>query len=115
MTDNDRTLDAEFYESLTDQISLSGRSPHSAARPVAMPKTRAVKRDNVTLPLTGEAEQPAQIEILGGDDITVEKDYWTAPALLEVVKLGTVDGNKPPDRPPRSNRTSCVGRRSLEW
>jgi hypothetical protein len=71
MTDDDGTLDAEFYESLSEQISLSGRSPHSAARPVAIPKTRAVKRDNVTLPLTGEAEQPAQIEILGGDDITM--------------------------------------------
>src|SRR4051812_12537019 len=67
MTDDDGTLDAEFYESLSEQISLSGRSPHSSARPIAMPKTRAVKRDNVTLPLTGEAEQPAQIEILGGD------------------------------------------------
>jgi hypothetical protein len=53
----------------------------------------------VTLPLTGEAEQPAQIEILGGDDITMEKDYWAAPsAVLEVVELGTVDGNKPPAR-----------------
>jgi len=29
MTDDDGTLDAEFYESLTDQISLSGRSPHN--------------------------------------------------------------------------------------
>jgi hypothetical protein len=29
----------------------------------------------VTLPLTGEAEQPAQIEILGGDDITMQQDY----------------------------------------
>ena len=98
MTDDDGTLDAEFYESLSEQISLSGRGPHSAARPIAIPKTRAVKRDNVTLPLTGEAEQPAQIEILGGDDITMKKDYWTPPALFEVVKLGTVDGNKLPAR-----------------
>jgi hypothetical protein len=71
MTDDDGTLDAEFYESLSEQISLLGGRPHGAARPVAIPKTRAVKRDNVTLPLTGEAEQPAQIEILGGDDITM--------------------------------------------
>jgi hypothetical protein len=99
MTDDDGVLDAEFYESLSEQISLSGRGPHSAAWPVAIPKTRAVKRDNVTLPLTGEAEQPAQIEILGGDDITMEKDYWAAPRpVLEVVELGTVDGNKPPAR-----------------
>src|SRR5271154_5601091 len=98
MTDDNGTLDAEACESLSEQISLSGRSPHSAARPVAIPKTRAVKRDNVTLPLTGEVEQSAQIEILGGDDITMEKDYWPPSALLEVVELGTLDGNKPPAR-----------------
>src|SRR5439155_5510524 len=79
MTDDDGTLDAESCESLSEQISLSGRGPHGAARPVAIPKTRAVKRDNVTLPLTGEVEQPAQIEILGCDDITMEKDYWPPP------------------------------------
>src|SRR5438477_12102766 len=98
MTDDDGTLDAEPCESLSDQISLSGRSPHGTARPVAIPKTRAVKRDNLTLPLTGEVEQPAQIAILGGDDITMEKDYWPPPTLLEVVEPGTVDGNKPPAR-----------------
>ena len=87
-----------FCESLSDQISLSGRSPHGAARPVAIPKTRAVKRDNLTLPLTGEVEHPAQTAILGGDDITMEKDYWPPAALLEVVEPGTVDGNKPPAR-----------------
>jgi hypothetical protein len=126
MTDDDGTLDAEFYESLSEQISLSGRSPHSAARPVAIPKTRAVKRDNVTSPLTGEAEQPAQIEILGGDDITMEKDYWAPSALLEVVELGTVDGNKPPARwmlppyfsgsigVPQSHASHGSGRRSRQ-
>src|SRR6202030_2336780 len=85
MTDDDGTLDAEVCESLSEQIRLSGRSPYGAARPVAIPKTRAVKRDNVTLPFTGEVEQPAQIEILGGDDIVMEKDYWPSPAPLEVV------------------------------
>jgi len=79
MTDDDGTLDAESCESLLDQISLSGRSPLGAARPVAIPKTRAVKRGNPTLPLTGKVEQPAQIAILGGDEITVEKDYWPPP------------------------------------
>ena len=74
----------------------------------------------MTLPLTGEAEQPTQIEILGGNDITVEKDYWRAP---EVVKLGSVDGNKPPARwmfspyfsgsigVPQSNASHRSGRR----
>jgi hypothetical protein len=76
MTDDDGTLDAEPCESLSEHISLSGGSPHRAPRPVAIPKTRAVKRDNVTLPLTGEVEQPTQIAILGCDDITMEKDYW---------------------------------------
>ena len=76
MTDDDGTLDAEPCESLSEHISLSGGSPHGAPRPVAIPKTRAVKRDNVTLPLTGEVEQPTQIAILGCDDITMEKDYW---------------------------------------
>ena len=87
-----------FCESLSDQISLSGRSPHGAARPVAIPKTRAVKRGNLTLPLTGEVEQPAQTAIVGGDDITMEKDHWPPGALLEVAEPGTVDGNKPPAR-----------------
>ena len=98
MTDDDGTLDAESCESLSEQIRLSGRSPHGAARPVAIPITRAVKRDNVTFPRTGEVEHPAQIAIFGGDDITVEKDYWPPPTLLEVVKPGTVDGDKPPAR-----------------
>src|SRR6202043_3474601 len=48
--------------------------------------------------LTGEVEQPAQTAILGGDDITMEEDYWPPAALLEVVEPGTVDGNKPPIR-----------------
>jgi hypothetical protein len=94
MTDDDGTLDTESCESLSEQICLSGRSPHGAARPVAIPKTRAIDRDNVTLPLTGEVKQPAQIAILGGDDITMEKDYWPPRALLEVVEPGPVDGNK---------------------
>jgi hypothetical protein len=126
MTDDDGTLDAEFYESLSEQISLSGRSPHSAARPVTIPKTRAIKHDNMTLPLTGEVEQSAQIEILGGDDITMEKDYWAPSALLEVVELGTVDGNKPPARwmvppyffgsigVPQSHASHGSGRRSRQ-
>src|SRR5437660_8379272 len=98
MTHDDGTLDAESCEGLSQQISLSGRSPHSAARPIAVPKPRAIKRDNVILPLTGEVEQPAQIAILGGDDITMEKDYWPPPTLLEVVEPGPVDGNKLPAR-----------------
>src|ERR1700730_1295128 len=98
MTDDDGTLDAESCESLSDQISLSGRSPHGAARPVAIPKTGAIKRDNVTLPLTGEVEQPAQIEILGGDDIAMEKDDWPPLALFEVVKPDTIDSDEPPAR-----------------
>src|SRR2546423_855449 len=127
MTDDDGVLDAEFYESLSEQISLSGRGPHSAAWPVAIPKTRAVKRDNVTLPLTGEAEQPAQIEILGGDDIPMEKDYGAAPgAVLEVGELGPVDGNNPPARwmlppyfpgsigVPQSHASHGSGRRSRQ-
>src|ERR1700730_18425287 len=98
MTDDDGTLDAESCESLSDQISLSGRGPHGAARPATKPKNKASTRDNLTLPLTGEVEQPAQTAILGGDDITMEKDYWPPAALLEVVEPGTVDGNKPPAR-----------------
>src|ERR1700739_4607380 len=98
MTDDDGTFDAEFSESLPEQISLSGRSAHGAARPVAIPKTRAIKRDDVIMPLTGEVGQPAQIAILGGDDITMEKDYWPPSALLEVVERGPVDGNKPSAR-----------------
>src|SRR3954469_23434634 len=86
MTDDDGTLDAESCESLSEQISLSGGCPHGAARPVAIPKTRAIKRDNVKLPLTGEVEQPAQFAILGGDDITMKKDHWPRPAPLEVVE-----------------------------
>ena len=98
MTDDDGTLDAEACESLSEQISLSGRSPYGAARPVAIPKTRAVKRDNAILPFTGEVEQPAQIEILGGDDIAMEKDYWPSPAPFEVVEPEPVDRNKTPAR-----------------
>jgi hypothetical protein len=96
MTDDNGTLDAESCESLSEQIGLSSRSPHGAARSVAIPKTRAIKRDNVTLPLTDEVEQSAQIAILSGDDITMEKDYWPPAALLEVVEPGPVDGNKLP-------------------
>jgi hypothetical protein len=98
MTDDDGTLDTESCESLSEQISLSGGRPHGAPRPIAIPKTWAVKRENVTLPPTGEVEQSAQIEILGSDDITMEKDYWPPPALLKVVELSTLDGNKPPAR-----------------
>ena len=98
MSDDDGTLDAESCESLSEQISLSGRSPHGAARPVAISKTRPIKRDNMTLPLTGEVEQPAQIAILGGDDVTMEKDYWPTLALLKVVEPGPVDCNKLPAR-----------------
>src|SRR5438270_4281709 len=98
MSDDDGTLDTEPCESLSDQICLSGRSPHGAARPVAIPKTRAIERDNVTLPLTGQVEQPAQIAILGGDDITMEKDYWPPLALFEIVEPGPVDGDKLPAR-----------------
>src|SRR5271155_137458 len=126
MTDDNGTLDAESCESLSEQISLLGGRPHDAARPVAIPKTRAVKRDNVTLPLTGEVEQSAQIEILGGDDITMEKYYWPPPALLKVMELGTLDGNKPPARwmlplyfscskgVPQSHATHGSGRRSRQ-
>ena len=64
----------------------------------AIPITRAVKRDNVTFPRTGEVEHPAQIAIFGGDDITVEKDYWPPATFLEVVKPSTVDGDKLPAR-----------------
>ncbi len=98
MTDDDGTVDAEFCESLSEQISLSAGRPHGAPGPVAIPKTRAIKRDYVKLPLTGEVEQPAQLEILGGDNITMEKNYWPPLALFEIVKPGTVDGDKPPTR-----------------
>ena len=74
MTDDDGTLDAECCKRLSEQISLSGRPPHGAARPVAVPETRAVKRNNMTLSLSREVEQPAQFEILGGNDIAMEKD-----------------------------------------
>ena len=98
MTDDDGTLDAEACESLSEQISLSGRPPHGAARPVAVPETRAVKRNNMTLSLSREVEQAAQIAILGGDDIAMEKDDRPPAAPLEVVKPDTVDGDKPPAR-----------------
>src|SRR5690349_13521747 len=107
MTDDDGTLDTESCESLSEQISLSGGRPH-APRPVAIPKTWAVKRDDVTLPPTGEVEQSAQIEILGRDDITMEKDYWPPLALLKVVELGTLDGNKPPARWMLPLRVFCL-------
>jgi hypothetical protein len=98
MTDDDGTLDAESCKRLSEQISLSGRRPHGAARPVAVPETRAVKRNNVTLSLSREVEQAAQIAILGGDDIAMEKDDRLPAAPLEVVKPDTVDGDKPPAR-----------------
>jgi hypothetical protein len=59
--------------------SSAPASPELDELPVDIPKTRAVKRDNVTLPITGEVEQSAQIEMLGSDDITVEKDYLLPP------------------------------------
>src|SRR5260370_39607312 len=96
MTDDDGTLDAESCKRLSEQISLSGRRPHGAARPVAVPETRAVKRNNVTLSLNREVEQAAQIAILGGGDIAMEKDDRLPAAPLAVVKPDTVDGNKPP-------------------
>jgi hypothetical protein len=52
----------------------------------------------MTFPLSREVEQPAQFEILSGDDIAMEKDDWPPPALFEIVKPGTVDSDKPPTR-----------------
>jgi hypothetical protein len=78
--------------------ALSGRTPHRAARPVAIPKTRAVKRDNMTFPLSREVEQPAHFEILSGDDIAMEKNDRPPPALFEVVKPDTVDSDELPAR-----------------
>ena len=98
MTDEDGTLDAEPYECLSQQISLPGGRPHRAGRPVAIPETGAVKRNNVTLSFSREVEQPAQFEILSGDDIAMEKDDWPPPALFEIVKPGIVDSDKPPTR-----------------
>ena len=74
------------------------REAHRAARPVAIPETGAVKRNNVTLSLSREVEQPAQFEILSGNDIAMEKDDRPSTAPLEVVKSDTVDSNEPPTR-----------------
>jgi hypothetical protein len=78
------------------RISLPGGRPHPAARPVAIPETWAVKRNNVTLSLSREVEQPAQFEILGGNDVAMEKDDRPSTAPLEVVKPDTLDSNEPP-------------------
>ena len=75
-----------------------GGRPHRAARPVAIPETGAVKRNNVILSLSREVEQPAQFEILGGNDIAMEKDDGPSAAPLEVVKSDAVDSNEPPTR-----------------
>ncbi len=91
MADDDGTLDAERFECSSQQIGLPLRRPHRAERPVAIPKTRPVKRDNATLPLSREIEQPAQREIIGRDDIAVEKEDRPTLASLEVVKPDTLD------------------------
>jgi hypothetical protein len=48
----------------------------------------------------------AQFEILGGNDIAMEKDDRPPTALLEVVKPDTVDSNEPPARAIRRRATS---------
>src|ERR1700746_1233471 len=98
MTADDGPPDAEPCECLSQQISLPRGRPHRAARPVAIPETGAVKRNNVTLSLSREVEQPAQFEILGGNDIAMEKDDRPSTAPLEVVKSDTIDSNEPPTR-----------------
>src|ERR1700741_136401 len=98
ITDDDGPLDAKPYECLSQQISLPGGRPHRAARPVAIPETGAIKRNNLTLSLSREVEQPAQFEILGGNDIAMEKDDRPSTAPLKVVKSDTVDSNEPPTR-----------------
>src|ERR1700756_3709463 len=81
MTDDDGTLDAEPCECLSQQISLPGGRPHRAARPVAIPETGAVKRNNVTLSLSCNVEQPAQFEILGGTTLPWRKTTGLPPPL----------------------------------
>jgi hypothetical protein len=98
VTDDDGTLDAEPCECLSQQISLPGGRPHRAGQPVAIPETGAVKRNNVTLSLSRKVEQPAQFEILGGNDIAMEKYDRPSTAPLEVVKSDTIDSNEPPTR-----------------
>ena len=56
-----------------------------------IPKTRAVKCDNSTLPPRREIEQPAQREIIGRDDVAVEKEDRPPLALIEVVKPHALD------------------------
>jgi hypothetical protein len=95
MSDDDGTPHAERFECFSQQTGLPLRRPHRAKRPVAIPKTRAVKCDDSTLPPSREIEQPAQCEIIGRDDIAVEKEDGPTLASLEVVKRHTVDGDVP--------------------
>jgi hypothetical protein len=67
------------------------RRPHRAERLVAIPETRAVKRDDPTLSPSPEIEQPAQCEIIGRDNIAVEKEDRPTLASLVVVKPHTLD------------------------
>jgi hypothetical protein len=91
VADNDGTPHAERFECFSQQISLLLRRPHRAEGPVAIPKTRAVKRDNATLPPSRKIEQPAQCEIISCNDIAVEKEDRPTLAPLEVVKPHTFD------------------------
>ncbi len=88
---NDGTAHAERFDCFSQQIGLPWRRPHRAERPVAIPETRAVKRDDATLPPSREIEQPTQREIIGRDDVAVEKEDRPTLASLEVVKPHTID------------------------
>jgi hypothetical protein len=91
MANDDGTPHAERFECFSQQISLPLRRAHRAEGPVAIAKTRAVKRDDATLPPSREIEQPAQCEIIGCHDIAVEKEDRPTLASLEVVKPHTLD------------------------
>src|SRR5260370_37517166 len=96
MTGGGGTVGCECCKRLSEQISLSGRRPHGAARPVAVPETRAVKRNNVTLSLSREVAQAAQIAILGGGDHAMGEEHSRPTVPLNVVRTSTAGSDKHP-------------------
>jgi len=91
MSDDDGTPHAERFECFfaADRPAVEETTSRRAAG--CCTQIRSVKRDDATLQSSREIEQPAQCEIIGRDDIAVEKEDRPTLASFEVVKQRTVD------------------------
>ena len=93
VTQHDGTIYAEDSEGISEQVSLSSRTPCRTVWTVAVAKTRTVERYHA-MSLGYQVEHPTSIEIFGGDHVAVEQNDRGAFPPLDVMQADTIHGNE---------------------